>query len=86
MKMDLSDKELHRLLFDIIEQIGLVSSNDIINENSDLYEEYGLDSVNVIEIALAIEEEFQIEFNLFDLDFSNFQSINSIALMLKNYQ
>lgn len=53
----------------IAEQLSLDEDGaNVINENSRLREDLNLDSLAAVEIAMAIEEELEIEFNESDLD------------------
>lgn len=63
---------------------SLLTDNDYINEekaigSDDLLEDYGFDSVNIVELIVLLEEEYNIEFTDTDLDLSNFKSISTIS-------
>lgn len=47
---------------------------------------YGLDSLKRVELVIAIEEGFGINFNDTDLTQSNFETIGSINSLLEKYK
>jgi acyl carrier protein len=44
----------------------------------------GLDSVNVVNLILAIEEKFQVRISDEDLDFSDFESFGTLLIFVCN--
>lgn len=57
--------------------VGL-SPDDITNESS-LFDDVQLDSIQLVELFTKLEGEFSIELDDDDLDFQIFMSINSLA-------
>ena len=49
-----------------------------INEASDLFETGVLDSLRIIMLLTFLQDEFSIDFEMEDLDYKNFQSLQSI--------
>ena len=54
---------------------------DKVSEESSLKEDLGLDSIEVIVIALAIENEFGIEFS--DYDVNTFETVGNVITYIK---
>lgn len=55
----------------------IVSTEEIDPETN--LEEYGMDSFEYIKLVIALENEFQIEFENEKLDFRNLSTLKSIA-------
>ncbi len=70
--------------------IDLISSScsfprvDEYLRDNDSLAEIGLDSISFIRIIVAIEQEFDIEFDEVALDFSKFTSLDSLCKYIKN--
>lgn len=75
--------QLIGVIFDIIEKNSILSGGNVIDENTSLYDECGLDSVGVIDLVVCIEEQFNFEFNDTDLELSNFKTVSNIADLVK---
>lgn len=60
----------------------LISSVENIKNNENLYN-LGLDSLNVVKLVIAIENEFDIEFDDDDIASDNWKSIDAIVNLLK---
>jgi acyl carrier protein len=57
--------------------------NGDLNEKTDLQ----LDSLRTVELIVQLEEEFNFEFDIGNLEFENFRTINAIiATTLKNLE
>lgn len=69
-------KEIREIVSNIMKDMLLVSIDEI-EDDSSLYS-VGIDSINVIEIVIELEEKLNIQFREDDLDMENFQTINSI--------
>ena len=52
--------------------------DQVIDENTDLFETNILDSMEIIVFLTFLQETCGIEFSLGDLDFENYQSVNTI--------
>lgn len=60
----------HNILPEIEEEVDCTKN---------LFKEYGIDSITIIEIILYLEEEFEIEFDLMNVDFVELKSIEKIS-------
>ncbi|MBE6929161.1 MAG: acyl carrier protein [Clostridia bacterium] len=69
------------MIFDILVQL-LSEQFDVepntITMNTDLEEELGADSLDAVELALALEEEFDLE-NLLEEDMLRFHTVGDIV-------
>ena len=69
------------MIFDILVQL-LSEQFDVepqeITLNTDLEEELGADSLDAVELALALEEEFDLE-NLLEEDMNKFHTVGDIV-------
>lgn len=74
------DRELvnHKIL-NVILSINSIKEKDYIHFDTHLYKECGLNSINVIELIVAIEDEFSFEFDNTSLDLKNFETVNKIT-------
>ncbi len=70
------------MLEKIIRNIAEVTENpDIannINEDADLMQDIGLDSLQLVNLFLAIEDEFNIEFDFEDFDFTELNTVKKL--------
>ncbi len=58
--------------------MGLSTPISKISSSDDLTA-FGANSISYIKMVVAIEQEFGIEFDEFDLDYSKFKTINSLS-------
>ena len=63
----------------IIEQVELLSSKKVPDNDYDIFTKGFLDSLNVLHIIMFIESEFQIQVNPYDLSLDVLNSINKIV-------
>lgn len=59
-----------------------IAQNEI-HENSDIFE-LGLDSINAMSLISNLQEAFDIQLDIQELNFENFQTISTIAAMVQN--
>lgn len=55
---------------------------DKITESTDIAEDLGADSLDVVELMMSIEEEFQIE--IADEDAHNFKTVNDVVTYIES--
>ncbi len=79
MEIDVITSKLKMIISEIKEDETLVSS---INHNDDLINEVGLDSLEMIDFMLQIEEAFSVQLDFDKIDFSDLKSIKSLAEFL----
>lgn len=51
----------------------------IIENDTDLLKEHILDSISFIQMVSQLENEFKIEYDIFELEIENFKNINTIT-------
>ncbi len=70
--------------------IGKVTENEAIipslTEDTDIINDVGLDSLQMIDFMLQLEEEFNIELEFDSLDISHLKSIRSLADFIAAHQ
>ena len=69
------------MIFDILVQLlseQFDADPNTITMNTDLEEELGADSLDAVELALALEEEFDLE-NLLEEDMLKFHTVGDIV-------
>ena len=69
-----------------VERLFLDVSAGEIGDATPLMEGYGVDSVALFELALGLEDEFDIAMDEVDFDISTFQTVNSIATFVQERQ
>lgn len=67
----------------IIEEIS--PSGGRINEKSKLKDDLGIDSLRLVELLLALENEFSIEFALSDMDVKKFYVVTDVYTLIAKY-
>lgn len=57
---------------------------DILKFDKDLINEGIVDSFDIVRIVAELEEEFNIQFNIEEIESDNFKSVNNIINLVKN--
>jgi len=76
---------MERKVIEIIQEI-IPDKSKQIGRNSQLIEELGFDSVNILELITTIEEKFGISLQDEDLELENFKSVETILALLVKYK
>jgi acyl carrier protein len=76
--------EIEKIIRDKIREILEIENADKMAMAEDL-KEYGMDSLNAIELIVALEMEFAIEFNEEDLLVDNLCTIQKLKDVVKKY-
>lgn len=77
------EKKIRDFISKVVElEQGVIDSIDL---DTDLVE-YGLDSINAIELIVRLEEEFEIEVDDDDLLIDNINTLNKLISIIKNKQ
>lgn len=63
----------------IVERCFLTMSPDEIDNDAQLMESVGLDSVQILEVVVGLEELFGVELDDADFDIESFSTVNAIA-------
>ncbi|PDP86497.1 acyl carrier protein [Glycomyces fuscus] len=59
---------------------GFVSGEEVeITRSTRLFDDLGLDSTNILEMLVELESEMGIEFDTEELEFSYFETVESLA-------
>lgn len=61
------------------------SFSDVITPEMKLQEDLGLDSLNMVELIVDLEDEFGIEIYESDLELENFQSAEKVYRLIRQY-
>ncbi len=75
----MADDVADRIKEMIVERCFLSIAPDMIGDDDELTEQVGLDSVQILEIVVGLEEVFGVTFEDADFDIENFRSASSIA-------
>ena len=63
----------------IVERLFMrIAPEDIENDKS-LIDDYGVDSVSLLELVVGLEEEFGVSVEDTDFDVAHFQTVNALA-------
>lgn len=68
-------------IYDILSPSNILAKDTILKYDT-LLNEYGLDSVGIVELIIIIEEKYGFEFSTTDLILKDFESINSVSLLV----
>ena len=63
----------------LVERLFLGVSPSEIGDEDNLVEDHGIDSVQVLEIVVALEEEYDVSLEDDEFDIKTFETIRSIA-------
>ena len=69
-------KKIKKIIAIVLEEPGLENS---LSDNADLINGVGLDSLQMIDFMLKIEEEFDIEMDFESLNFNDMRSIHQFG-------
>jgi acyl carrier protein len=69
-------KKIKKIIAKVLEEPGLENS---LSDNADLINDVGLDSLQMIDFMLKIEEEFDIEMDFESLNFNDMRSIHKFG-------
>ncbi len=93
MQKNLNEKNLNQKILNqekLKQIIGEVMENEKIagriNENSDLVDDIGMDSLTIINFILRVEDEFEVEIDFDEFDVENLRSLNVFAGYIESKQ
>jgi acyl carrier protein len=76
----MSDQQLKQQIKEmIVERLFLDADPSAMGDEENLMENYGIDSVNLFEIVVGLEEQFEISFEDEDFSVDLFANVNSLA-------
>jgi acyl carrier protein len=70
----------------LVERLFLKISPEDIEDDKNLMENYGIDSVSVMEMAVGIEELYGVSFADGGFNLNNFRSIENMAAFIRSKQ
>ncbi|MBS3764033.1 MAG: acyl carrier protein [Planctomycetes bacterium] len=74
------DKELEDKIKEmIVERCFLTIGPEEIDDEADLMDDVGLDSVQILEVVVGLEDEFGVTIDDSDFDIENFETVAAIA-------
>lgn len=77
--------ELEKTIRNKLAEVLKIENPEEISLEKDL-KEYGMDSLNAIELVVALEMEFGIEFAEDDLLVDNLSTVQKLILVVRKYQ
>ena len=83
MSMETKDIE-KRLKSMIVERLFLQVEADELRSEASLTDDYGVDSVSLLELVVGLEDEFGIQIEDGDFDVDNFASVAALAAFVKD--
>jgi len=83
--MGMSDELEKQIKEMIVERCFLTISPDEIEDEAPLMESVGLDSVQILEVVVGLEEVFGVTFEDADFDIENFSSVAAIAQYVREW-
>lgn len=75
------EEQIKEILAEVAEKPELI---ELLQGDFNIIEEVGLDSLQMINFVLRIEDEFDVEIDFDEFDYDNLQSISSFCEFLKN--
>jgi acyl carrier protein len=80
MKMRVEEK-IKQIIYSII---GNDDCNSSITDDSDLINDIGMDSIQIMQLVVELENEFNIEFDDDDLVMENLAKVNNLVQLIDN--
>lgn len=74
--------ETQERVVNILEEL---SGNTNINSNDHLQNDLGLDSLDLVNLLVCIEDEFEIELDESDMNPFDFETVESVVNMVEKY-
>lgn len=76
--------KLNKLILDVVHQKDISVTEEQISKdkNADLYSDFGIDSLLMVFLIVEIENEFEIEFDLDELDNEKLRQVNEICKLV----
>lgn len=68
----------------IVSRLFLKIAPEDIEEDKSLIDEYGVDSVSLLELVVGVEEEFGVQVDDDDFDVENFSTVSSLAQFVRD--
>lgn len=69
----------------VVKILEELSGNTNINSNDHLQNDLGLDSLDLVNLLVCIEDEFEIELDESDMNPFDFETVESVVNMVKKY-
>jgi acyl carrier protein len=80
MELNAITAKLKTIISSVIENEGIAAS---LGDDADIINDVGLDSLQMIEFMLEIEESFSVELNFDNINISHLNSIKTLGLYLQ---
>lgn len=71
---------------DLIGELNIIEEGQLIDEDASLCDEYGINSIIIIELVMKIEERFGIEFDDSELNHHQLDTVNKIVELIVNHE
>jgi len=72
-------------ILNILVQKKIIENTTTADLDASLEKNYGINSIELIELIVALEEEFDLEFDDTELELENYESINTIVDTVMNH-
>ncbi|MBR3918345.1 MAG: acyl carrier protein [Clostridia bacterium] len=69
----------------VVKILEELSGNTNINSNDHLQNDLGLDSLDLVNLLVCIEDEFEIELDESDMNPFDFETVESVVNMVEKY-
>lgn len=73
---------LYKEIIKCLSKIELERNIEHLKITDNLFKDYNLDSMQLIELVLQLEDAFNIEFDILNLNYDNFENVDKIADMI----
>ena len=81
----MAEKRLEdRLKVMIVDRLMLKAKPDEIGDAEDLIEQRGLESIQLLEIVIGLEDEFEVELGDDEFSIKKFRTVNNIAEVVRS--
>lgn len=67
----------------VVRKKNVFPSNTKVESDDNLFDKHGLDSAGMISLVVALEEEFDLEFDDAALELRNFETIHKIGILIE---
>lgn len=79
----MSERTEDRLKRMIVDRLFLPMAPEEIEDDKSLIDDYGVDSVSLLELVVGLEEEFGIQVGDEEFDVAHFESVSALADFLR---
>ncbi|AIQ50986.1 acyl carrier protein [Paenibacillus sp. FSL R7-0331] len=81
----MTEEQIEKKVVDTMVNNKLLAQDESITRDALLREDYGFDSINIVQLIVLLETEFEIEFDDAELTMDHFSSIGTVIRLVQQH-